>query len=200
MPYRNPNYCSYTHTLPYRYANYCPYTHTPLVPNYCSCTHTLQVPILLLLHTYLVGTQATVPAHIPFWYPNYCSCTHALQEPKLLLLHTYLTLQVCKLLSLYTYPTGTQTTAPTHTTAHTDSSSTETNQIWISFLFCVKWVLNLFLPLANEVWGKVIFSQASVCPQGVSLSGGFLSGGGLCLGGLCLGGLCLGVFVWGVSV
>ena len=42
-----------------------------------------------------------------------------------------------------------------------------------------------FLPSANEVWGKVMFSEAFVCPRrgvGVSVRGG------LCLRGLCPGG------------
>ena len=60
------------------------------------------------------------------------------------------------------------------------------------------------LPPGNEVWGKVMFSQASVCPQGRSLSRGFLVwgvfvnevsvwGGGLCPGVLWPGwGFCQG--------
>ena len=40
-------------------------------------------------------------------------------------------------------------------------------------IFTARMVNFLFLPPANEVWGKVIFSQASVCPragEGVSLT------------------------------
>ena len=61
------------------------------------------------------------------------------------------------------------------------------------------------LPPANEVWGKVMFSQASVCPRG-----GFLYDVTSCLaawshvpGGTVEGGLCLGGFLSrgrGVSV
>ena len=44
----------------------------------------------------------------------------------------------------------------------------------------------LLLPPANEVWGKVIFSQVSVCPQRglcmMSLPVWSLWGGGLCPG------------------
>ena len=79
--------------------------------------------------------------------------------------------------------------------------------------------LESLLPPANEVWGKVIFSQASVCPQGsLCLEGGpcpgglcpgvsvwgFLSRGslsrGLCSGGLCQGGLCQGGLCQGGSL
>ena len=53
-------------------------------------------------------------------------------------------------------------------------------------------VANLFLPPANEVWGKVICLQACVCPQGGSAwSGGRMHGpGGGCmvLGGAWSGG------------
>ena len=62
-------------------------------------------------------------------------------------------------------------------------------------------ITSTFLPPAKEVWGNVIFSQASVCPQG-----------GLCMmslpaqGGLCpvavsvgVGSLCPGVSDQGVS-
>ena len=37
-----------------------------------------------------------------------------------------------------------------------------------------------FLPPANELWGKVMFSHAFVCPRGVSASGsrGVYSGSG----------------------
>ena len=47
---------------------------------------------------------------------------------------------------------------------------------------------------ANEVWGKVIFSQACLSVHGgVSVQGeGSLSRGGLCQGGLCPGSLCQG--------
>ena len=60
------------------------------------------------------------------------------------------------------------------------------------------------LPPANQVWGKVMFSEAFVCPQGVlcmislpAWPGGSLSKGGLCPWGLCPGG---GSLFWGVSV
>ena len=60
------------------------------------------------------------------------------------------------------------------------------------------------LPPANKVWGKVLFSQASFCPQGglfpsrISVQGG-LCPGSLCLGGLCTGGFCLrGFWPWGL--
>ena len=37
--------------------------------------------------------------------------------------------------------------------------------------------ISVFLPLANEVWGKVMFSQIFVCPQGRGLhQGGSASG------------------------
>ena len=46
----------------------------------------------------------------------------------------------------------------------------------------------VFLPPANDVWGKVIFLQASVCPQvGGSLSREVSVKGGLCLGSLSRG-------------
>ena len=35
----------------------------------------------------------------------------------------------------------------------------------------------LYLPPANEVWGKVMFSQMSVCPQSLG-PGGFVCGSG----------------------
>ena len=38
----------------------------------------------------------------------------------------------------------------------------------------------IFLPPANEVWGRVICLQACVCPQG-----GCLLPGGVCSGGVC---------------
>ena len=45
-------------------------------------------------------------------------------------------------------------------------------------------VANLFLPPANEVWGKVICLQACVCPQGGSAwSGGRMHGPGGCMVG-----------------
>ena len=67
-------------------------------------------------------------------------------------------------------------------------------------------VLGIFsdqLPPANEVWGKVIFSEASVKnsvhrggggPQGESGLGGCLALGGACSGGV---GLVWGVWSWG---
>ena len=58
------------------------------------------------------------------------------------------------------------------------------------------------LPPANEVWGKVMFSEAFFCPQRGPLSRGSLSRGVSVQGGLYPGGLCpRGVSVWGgVSV
>ena len=61
------------------------------------------------------------------------------------------------------------------------------------------WLVCLLQP-ANEVWGKVIFSQACLsahggclCPGGgVSVKGGSLSREGVCQGGLCPGSLCQG--------
>ena len=74
---------------------------------------------------------------------------------------------------------------------------------WLKDIMCS---LILILRPGNEVWGKVMFSQLFVCPQGgvfvpACITGHMTRGvsvqGGLCLGGLCLGGLCLGVYVQG---
>ena len=68
---------------------------------------------------------------------------------------------------------------------------------------CIVDTLTL-LPPANEVWGKVMFSQVFVCAQGMCLplgpGGVYLSLGGVPLGlGVSLGmcGVCL--WVWGCS-
>ena len=37
--------------------------------------------------------------------------------------------------------------------------------------YCVFFLSCLVLPPANEVWGKVMFSQVFICPQGVCLRG-----------------------------
>ena len=51
------------------------------------------------------------------------------------------------------------------------------------------------LPPANEVWGKVMFSQVFVCPQwgrGVCIQWGQPGGGRVCLhGGILIGGVCI---------
>ena len=39
---------------------------------------------------------------------------------------------------------------------------------------CGKYILHVFLPPANEVWGKVICLQECVCPRGVPAPGGCL--------------------------
>ena len=60
--------------------------------------------------------------------------------------------------------------------------------------------MTCFLPPANEDWGKVIFSQASVCARGgvfVQGEGVYVQWGGLCPVG---GSLSRGVSVQGVSV
>ena len=52
-------------------------------------------------------------------------------------------------------------------------------------VFCLSCFTSLFLPPSNEVWGKVIFSQACVKNSvhgeggGVAWSGGMVCGGGL---------------------
>ena len=58
--------------------------------------------------------------------------------------------------------------------------------------------MDVFITARKLSYGKVMFSEAFVCPRGGSLSWGVyvqresLCPGGPCLGGLCLRGLCLG--------
>ena len=52
----------------------------------------------------------------------------------------------------------------------------------------------MLLPPANEVWGKVIFSQVFVCPQGVGFSTcitGYMTRGPASSGVLPLAGVCI---------
>ena len=48
--------------------------------------------------------------------------------------------------------------------------------------FSLRGNTNSLLPPANEVWGKVMFSQAFVCPEG----GGLPTGGGGLPSGVCI--------------
>ena len=54
----------------------------------------------------------------------------------------------------------------------------------VRYFICDSLNFSRCLPPANEVWGKVIFSQASVCSQGGSASSGVCIWGGLHPGGL----------------